>query len=169
MSEREQALQAQQQAQQTNQNLSQAAQQAPSYGERREYLEAVIEDELDAGTVGMLRNMTSPDFILSNFDGAEIHEIKKLRQITLRKVFAAHPSDDAIMQGELREQVYDGGTKLQALTPNQKALIEQYVRGAYARLARSKDGFQQEQLGKTISASETRTPNNDSSGGILPW
>lgn len=154
---------------QTQQNLSQAQQMAPSYSERREYLEAVIEDELDAGTVGMLRNMTSPDFILSNFNDAEINEIKKLREITMKKVVAAHPNPDSIMQGELREDVYENGEKLTPLTKNQKALIDQYIRGAFARLVRSRDGFQQEQFGKTISASETRTPDDDSDGGVLPW
>lgn len=169
MSEREQALERQQQAQQTQQNLSQAAQRVPDHNEQRGLLEELVEDELDSATVGMLRNMTSRDFILSNFDKAEINEIKKLRQITKKKVYAAHPSDTSIMKGEYRKQVYNGGTKLMPLTENQKALIDQYIRGAYARLARSKDGFQQEQLGKTISASETRTPDNEGGGGILPW
>jgi len=165
----EEALRQQQQAQQTQQNLSQAQQMAPSFNDRREYLEAVIEDELDDGTVGMLRNMTSADFILSNFNDAEINEIKKLREITMKKVIAAHPNDDSIMQGELRSDVYDDGAKLTALSKNQKALIDQYIRGAFARLVRSRDGFQQEQFGKTISASETRTADDDTSGGVLPW
>jgi len=142
---------------------------APSFSERREYLEAIIEDELDNATVGMLRNMTSPDFILSNFNNAEINEIKKLREITLKKVIAAHPHQDAVMQGAVRKQVYDDGTKLKPLSANQKALIDQYIRGAFARLVRSRDGFQQEQFGKTISASETRSEGSDGSGGVLPW
>jgi len=169
MSEREEALQAQQQAQQQQANLQQAAQQAPGFNDRREYLEAVVEDELDSATVGMLRNMTSRDFILSNFNEAEINEIKKLREITLKKVIASHPHEDSIMQGDVREQVYENGSKLKPLNQNQKVLIDQYIRGAFARLVRSRDGFQQEQFGKTISASETRTPNDQGSGGILPW
>jgi len=164
MSERDPAQAAQHQA-----NLQQAQQQAPGWNERREYLEAIIEDELDNATVGMLRNMTSPDFILSNFNDAEINEIKKLREITLKKVRAAHPDGDAVMQGELRAQVYDDGAKLSSLTANQKALIDQYIRGAFALHVRSREGFQQEQFGKTSSASETRSEGSDSSGGIMPW
>jgi hypothetical protein len=161
--------QAQQQAQHQS-NLAQAGQQAPSFTERREYLEAVIEDELDAATVGMLRNMTSPDFILSNLNNAEIEEIKKLREITLKKVKSAHPNQNSIMQGDVRAEVYEGGGKLSPLDQNQEALIDQYVRGAFARLVRSRDGFQQEQFGKTINASETRSADSDGdSGGVLPW
>ena len=150
------------------QNLSQAGQMAPTYSDRREYLEAVIEDELDPASVTMLKNMTSPDFILSNFNDAEINEIKKLREITLKKIFAAHPDQRSIMQGAVRAQVYnlDRETGPEPLDQNQKALIDQYVRGAYARVARSRDGFQQEQFGKTISASERKNADNDE-GGLL--
>jgi len=150
-------------------NLQNAAAQAPGFGDRREYLEAVIEDELDEASVGMLRNMTSADFILSYLNDPEINEIKKLRLITLKKVFAAHPHRDSIMQGDLREQIYDNGTKLKPLTANQKVLIDEYIRGAYARLARSREGFQQEEFGKTISTSETRRPDSEDAGGWLSW
>jgi len=157
---------AQEQMQDHQQNLSQAAQMAPSYSDRREYLEAVIEDELDDASVGMLRNMTSPDFILSNLKDAEITEIKKLREIKLKKIYAAHPDQNAVMKGDAREQVYEDGAGVRPLDQNQKALIDQYVRGAFARLARSREGFQQEQFGKTISASERRNADEDSGGWL---
>lgn len=156
-------------AMQQQQNLQNAQAQTPTYSDRREYLEAVIEDELDPATVGMLRNMTSADFILSNLKDEEIHEMKHLRKITSKKVKAAHPHPKSIMQGDLREEIYENGTKLKPLTNNQKVLIDQYIRGAFARLVRSRDGFQQEQFGKTISASETRTPAGEDSEGWLPW
>lgn len=158
------AREAQEQMQDHSTNLQQAQSMAPDFNDRREYLEAVIEDQLDDATVGMLRNMTSPDFILSNLENAEITEIKKLRRITYKKVVAAHPHPDAIMQGDLREQVYDDGDALKPLSQNQKVLIDQYIRGAFARLARSRDGFQQEQFGKTISASERKDSDSDDGG-----
>jgi len=149
---------------QNQSNLQQAQSMAPDINDRREYLEAVVEDELDDATVGMLRNMTSPDFILSNLNDAEITEIKKLRRITYKKVIAAHPHPDAIMQGDLREDVYEEGRALEPLSQNQKVLIDQYLRGAFARLARSRDGFQQNQFGKTISASEVQNNDTDDEG-----
>lgn len=151
-----------------SQNLQQAQSMAPDFNDRREYLEEVVEDELDDATVGMLRNMTSRDFILSKLNDAEITEIKKLRRITYKKIVAAHPHPDAIMQGELRKQVYDDGDALKPLSQNQKVLIDQYLRGAFARLARSRDGFQQEQFGKTISASERKDANEDD-GGLVSF
>lgn len=147
-------------------NLQQAQNLSPDFGDRREYLEAVIEDKLDDATVGMIRNMTSPDFILSNMNDAEITEIKKLREITLKKVYAAHPHPKAIMQGALREDVYENGVKLKPLSQNQKVLIDQYIRGAFARVARSREGFQQEQFGKTISASEIKDRDSDDGGWL---
>lgn len=149
-------------------NLSQAQQMAPSFGERREYLEAVIDDELDDATVDMLRNMTSRDFILSNLQDPEINEIKKLREITLKKVKAAHPNQNTAMTGDLREEVYDGGNAVEPLDSRQKILVDQYLRAAFTKLARSRDGFQQEEFGKTISASERRANDNDN-GGLLSF
>jgi hypothetical protein len=151
---------------QNNANLQQAQGMAPDFNDRKEYLESVVEDELDEATVGMLRNMTSRDFILSNLNDAEITEIKKLRRITYKKIIAAHPHPDQIMQGDLREQVYENGQALEALTQNQKVLIDQYLRGAFARLARSRDGFQQEQFGKTVSKSELDSGEEDSGGAL---
>lgn len=149
-------------------NLAQAQQMSPTYGERREYLEAVIEDELDDASVTMLHNMTSRDFILSNLQNPEINEIKKLREITLKKIYAAHPSQNTAMVGELRAEVYGDGQEVKPLDSRQKILIDSYVRAAFAKLARSRDGFQQEELGKTISASERRT-KDDESGGFLSF
>ncbi len=160
---------AQEQMQDHQANLQQAAQMAPSYSDRREYLAEVVEDELDDATVGMLRNMTSRDFILSNLKNAEITEIKKLREITIKKILAAHPDPDSIMQGDARTDVYENGKPATPLDQNQKVLIDQYVRGAFARLARSRDGFQQEQFGKTISASERRNAEDSDSGGWLSF
>jgi hypothetical protein len=167
MSHSEQA-QTQMEMQAEQGNLEQSRMQAPDYSDRREYLEAVIEDELDDAAVGMLRNMTSRDFILSNLKDPEINEIKKLREITIKKVKAAHPGENAIMQGDLRKQVYDNGEKLTPLTSNQRILIDQYVRAAFADLARSRGGFQQEQFGKTISASEIKDRDSDD-GGLLSF
>jgi hypothetical protein len=164
----EEQREAQESMQDHQQNLQQAQSMSPSFSDRREYLEAVIKDELDDATVRMLRNMTSPDFILSNLQDAEINEIKLLREITLKKVYAAHPHPNSAMHGERRKQVYEDGKPAESLSQNQKVLIDQYVRGAFARVARSREGFQQEQFGKTISASERRTEDTDE-GGFLSF
>lgn len=160
------AQKAQEQMQDHSTNLQQAQSMAPDFNDRREYLEAVIEDQLDDATVGMLRNMTSPDFILSNLKDAEITEIKKLRRITYKKVVAAHPHPTSAMQGERRKEVYEEGEALEPLSQNQKVLIDQYLRGSFARLARSREGFQQEQFGKTISASERKDADSDNGGWL---
>jgi len=166
MSDIEEQRRAQEQMQDHQSNLAQAQNMAPSFGDRREYLEAVIDDELDNATVQMLHNMTSPDFILSNLENSEINEIKKLREITIKKVFASHPHPKAVMQGAHAAQVYDQDGAPNPLDAEQKVLIEEYVRGAFARLARSRDGFQQEQFGKTISASERKTGESEDGGWL---
>lgn len=162
-------LERQQEAQQDSMNLQGAQQEHPDYAERREYLQTLVDSGLDPGTAEVVVNMLQQDFVLGNISDAEFTEIKKLRRITLKKIYAMHPHADAIMQGSLREEVYHGNVAgLQPLTQEDKVKIDQFVRGALMRLSRSKDGFQQEELGKTINASEIKDRNQDE-GGFLSF
>jgi len=162
----EEQAQRQEQMQDHQANLSQAQALTPDFNDRRQYLEEITEAGIDPSTVRMLDNMLSPDFILSNLKDSEIHEIKHLRKITLRKLFAAHPSQESIMRGELRDEVYEGGEPAQALTQQQKIALDQFIRGAFTRLARSRDGFQQEEIGKSLSVSERRSEKDDEGGSF---
>lgn len=148
-------------------NLSRAAQETPDYMERREYLETLVDSGLDPGTADVVVNMLQQDFVLGNIDDADFYEIKKLREITVKKIHAMHPHPKSIMQGSLRGQVYgETATNLKPLSQEDKAKIDTFVRGALMRLSRSKDGFQQEELGKTIAASERRDVDNEKSGWL---
>jgi len=163
-------IERQQEAQQDQMNLQGAQAERPDYAERREYLETLVDSGLDPGTAEVVVNMLQQDFVLGNISGAEFTEIKKLRQITLKKIVALHPHPDAAMQGERRRAVYgDDAIALKPLSQEDKVKIETFVRGALMRLSRSKDGFQQEELGKTINASEIKSRDDDDSGGRLSF
>ena len=163
-------LERQQEAQEDQMNLQRAQQETPDYRERREYLETLVDSGLDPGTADVVVNMLQQDFVLGNISDAEFTEIKKLRQITLKKIFAMHPHPDAAMQGERRKAVLgDDAMGLKPLSQQDKVKIDTFVRGALMRLSRSKDGFQQEELGKTIAASERRDVDGDDNGGWLSF
>lgn len=150
--------------------LNNAAAQAPTASEKRQYMEAVLDDDIDDATVGMLANLFSQSHILANLQDAEVHELKKLREITLKKVFAAHPSKNTVMQGQLREEVYgEGAAALKPLSHSQKVKIETAVKAAFSDLTRGRKGFQQEQFSKSISESHVERPDDGGSGGILSW
>lgn len=163
-------LKQQQAAQEDQQNLSRAQQEVPDYMERREYLETLVDSGLDPGTAEVVVNMLQQDFVLGNITDPEFTEIKKLRQITVKEIYALHPHPDAAMQGERRRAVLGNEAKaLRPLSPEDKVKIETFVRGALMRLSRSKDGFQQEELGKVVAASERRDVDNDENGGWLSF
>lgn len=150
--------------------LSQAAAQTPTASDKRQYMEAVLDDDIDAATVTMISNLFSQSYILSNLQDAELNEIKKLREITLKKVFADHPNQNTAMQGEYRSQVYgEGSAPLKPLTSTQKRKIRTGVRAAFANLTRGRDGFQQEQFSKSISESHVERQDDDNSGGLLSF
>lgn len=139
----------------------------PSDAMRRAYLEEMTSSDLNPATVHMVVNMIASDFMLSNLKDAELHEIKKLREITLKKIKAAHPHPNAIMRGELRPDVCgEDADPLKPLSQSQEVALDQFVRGAFANLARSRDGFQQEQIGKTVNTSEVRKESDDDGGWL---
>jgi hypothetical protein len=165
----EEQLDRQREQQQDQMNLQGAQQRPPDYLERKEYLDTLIDSGLDPGTAEVVVNMLQQDFVLGNITDAEFHEIKHLRRVTLKKIYSFHPHPDAMMQGSLREDVYDDGRGLQPLSQQDKAKIDSFVRGALLRLSRSKGGFQQEEIGKTYAASEIKDRGNDDNGGWLSF
>lgn len=150
-------------------NLQEAMARAPDEEEKYEYLDKILETDISPASVRMLRNMTSKSFILSYMNDAQIHEIKALRKITLKKILAAHPDQKAIMKGELRTQVYNGNAAdLRPLTQEQIVLIRSYIRASIADVYRAHEGFQQEEIGKVRTESSKKSLDEES-GGMLPW
>lgn len=147
--------------------LNQAQVQAPTASEKKAYMESVLDTELDDASIEMISNMFVSDFMLGNLQDAEVWELKKLREITLKRIFANHPSQRAIMQGDLRQQVYgDNAAPLKPLTQTQKEKIQQGVHVAFANLSRGREGFQQEQFSKSISESHVERQGKDDSGWL---
>lgn len=150
--------------------LNQAQAQAPTEAERRAYMESVLDSDIDDATIKMISNMLASDYMLANLKEAEVHELKKLRQIVLKKVTAAHPHPDSVMQGKLREQVYEGTSPgLKPLNQTQKAKIDGLLKTAFANLTRGREGFQQEEFSKTISESRVEENESGDSGGYLSF
>jgi len=146
--------------------LSNAMSNSPGAAERRAYMEGVLDSDIDDASVKMLENVLADDYMLANFNNAEVHELKHLRRIVLRRVKAAHPSKNSVMQGGLRAQVYDDGNGLPALSSTQRVKIEEAVSAAFGNLTRGREGFQQEQFAKTITESHVDRGETDSGGWL---
>lgn len=133
-----------------------------------DYVQQMVETDLQDGTAKMLSNMLSRDWVLSNLSEPEVHEIRWLARTFTDELEAAHPPEDSIWTGELREYAADDNDqRLHPLTEAQKLEITQLVQGFIARVARSKDGFQQEIFRKQIRKSEREDRSETDDGGWI--
>lgn len=149
------------------QNLAEAGATGPPTA-NPDYVDRITHSNLDQGTVDILSNMLSQDWVLGNLGEAEVHEIRWLVRVMMMQLESLHPPADSIWTGELRQ--YASGNQRQALEPldpAQKLVIFELIQGVIARATRSKDGWQQEIFRKQIKQSETVDRSSDDEGGWL--
>lgn len=126
-----------------------------------EYLREMVETNLDPGTVRVLDNYLSPDFVLGNDREEDYHEFKWLLEIKIQRVFERHPPEGGV--GGIERSYYydDHSDALSALSGDEREVIRTYKDGILKRARRSVDGMQQEEIGKTTSRVETVDTNDD--------
>ena len=154
---------------QNQEHMQNLAQNLPENGLDPDFVERVTNSELDQGTVRILSNMLSRDWVLSNFNEAEVHEIRWLARVMMDQLEALHPTEESIWTGEYRK--YAAGNDRQALQPldaAQRLVIFEFIQGTIARATRSKDGWQQEIFKKQITQSERvdRSADDDDGGWL---
>ncbi|WP_435551965.1 hypothetical protein [Natrinema sp. CGMCC1.2065] len=133
-----------------------------------DYVDRITTSEMDQGTVRILKNMLSRDWVLANFDDAEVHEIRWLARVMMKQLEALHPPEDSIWTGELRKYAADDDRQaLEPLDSAQRLVVFETIQGIISRATRSKDGWQQENFNKTINQSETIDRSSDDDGGWL--
>lgn len=131
-----------------------------------EYLQELTANELDDHTIALMQNLVSQDFLLSNLKSAEINEIKWLSRSMARKIKRMHPPQESFVQGERRKVLLDDDRDgLSALTPHQENLVDQALMDFFTRVARSRDGWQQDEMGKQLRVSRTEDDSGDDNEG----
>jgi len=133
-----------------------------------DYVEMMLESGLRPGTAAMLQNLLSSDWVLSKMSEAEVHEARWLARTIADEVIAMHPPEDSIWTGPIRRYASDDELqRLEPLNASQKTEIFQFIQGYIARVARSKEGFQQETFKKQIRKSEREDRGDDDDGGWI--
>lgn len=135
---------------------------------RAELMDKLMESDLKAGTIEVLRNYTSPDFILSKMSSRDLTQLRWQLETKIIQVFAMHPPRGGV-GGKARTYYYDDPQDaLEPLRPQDRAKIREFKDGIVARLLRSHDGFQQDKIGESTSRVETinRDEEEDSKGRI---
>lgn len=129
------------------------------------YIDKVTNSQLQQGTVDVLANLLSKDFVLGNLSEAEVHEHRWLTREIVLEVEAEHPNADSMWQGRFR-QVASGKERdaLEPLDGPQKTTMQQFIQGVITRATRSRDGWQQEEVNKSYRVSERREPDKEDGG-----
>lgn len=160
--------QKQREQQEANQDHSTNLSRPSEVDDDPDYIDSITESELTQGTISLLTNLASKDFVLANLDEAEVHEHRWLTRIVRMEVESLHPHEDSMWQGRFRQLAAgEADQALTALSESEKTIIQQYIQGVIARASRSKDGFQQEKMNESINVSERRDRSEDD-GGFLP-
>lgn len=133
-----------------------------------EYLREMVKSQLDPGTVQVLDNLISPDFVLSNMREADLTEFKYLLEVKVQRVFERHPPMGGIAGKERAYYYDDPKDNLSPLRSQDRDVIRSYKDGIWQRARRSKGGWQQDKFGETTSRVETvDNGGEESSGGRL--
>lgn len=162
---REEQIQRQEEQQHHMQNLQASLQ---DMGVDPDYASKIMDSDLDQGTIKLLGNMLSRDWVLANFSEAEVHETRWLTRVMVDQLEALHPHENSVWTGEYRK--YATGDERQGLEPldsAQRLQIHEFVQGVIARATRSKEGWQQDTLRKQITQSITEDNREDDNGGWL--
>ena len=133
-----------------------------------EYIQQMTESQLSAGTIAMLDNMLSKDWVLANFSEAEVNEERWLGRTVNLILESLHPNDESVWTGEFRK--YCSGQANNALEPldsQQRAIVFQFIQGHTARVTRGRDGWQQDKFNESLTVSERRDNKDNKSGGLL--
>jgi hypothetical protein len=143
-----------------------AAQQETGPQLNDDHFQELVESGVPRDTVSHIRSLLSRDFVLSNLSEAEVNENRWLARNLALRVFALHPSKESHLHGQWRQFVLDEPEQsLKPLTDSQRAKIHSFIMAFIARVARSKSGWQQEELSRQYQVSEMRTDDGDDSGG----
>lgn len=163
-SEARKAENRQEQRQKHQMNIQQAAQQGEA---SREFVDKIIDSGLDQGTAEMLTNLLQSEWVLGNLDDAEVHEARWLARTIADEVFAMHPSEDSIWQGDIREYASgDSSQNLKPLNSAEQTKIFQLIQAFTVRVTRSENMEQQEIFRKSINESKTIDDTQDSGGWL---
>jgi len=134
-----------------------------------QYLERLVNSELDGDKKDILANLLSRDWVLGNLTDEQVHEIKWELRIMREQFFAMYPDQDSGVTGSLRAFVHDKqSASLDPLTQQERHEVDQFFRGVWMRVSRASDMKQQELMATSISESYVqRGDTADGDGGII--
>jgi hypothetical protein len=132
----------------------------------RRYIEALTETSLDQGTIDMLDNLVTRDWILGKLEGAEVTETKWLTlELARVEIDAMHPPRESNVTDARRAFMLDDPKEeMPSLNERERKQIENFLRAVFTRVSRSRQGWQQREMSRTINVSEVKDQRDEKDG-----
>lgn len=130
-------------------------------------VEVLNRHELPTDVERLLESELNPDHILANLNEEEVRYRRFSLWNNKEMVLGSFPPDRSIWQGERRKEAAaldDGRT---ALTVEQVHGIRDAFDAAFARVSRSREGWQQDKLADQTEERRIVEERNEDSGGFL--
>jgi galactose-1-phosphate uridylyltransferase len=140
--------------------------------EKAEYLETLVEHEIDTGTIQTIDNLLSRDFVLGNLQRKDFEEMKWLARDEVERVLLEYPAAESAMTGWRRGAAFDDrADQKQPLTAETRSMITTTTMSFISRLSRSINAEQLEHFERTTSRVETVKSDDEGDsifdGGLL--
>jgi len=134
---------------------------------KAQYLQKLTQTGMGDAGIDMLDNMVDRSFVLGNLKDAEVHEIKWRLHTLYLKIKAQFPPQESDITGAVRAFLYDDTDEnLEPLSDQQRNIIAQMLIGIHVFVSRSRDGFQQEMMIKSINVSEVLDPEDEEESSL---
>jgi hypothetical protein len=117
-----------------------------------------------------VRDLISQDFLLSNLDNGDIRYIRLLAENVAIYASCQAPPTESGLQDEVAAGLLTdpSAADLQPMTPETKDRIQSVMLAFFARVCRSKSGWQQDKLSEQIVTRRMESPDDeDESQGVL--
>jgi len=125
-------------------------------------------DDLQEKTVAKIQSLLSRDWVLANLTEAQEHDARHKLEVMKLKVLGMHPPPDSGIQGQYRAFLLDDEDEnLNALTQQERILIDELFETLKTRFTRGRGGFERELIETNIARTETGEDEpEDDSGGL---
>lgn len=124
-----------------------------------DHFQKLIESGIPKSSSRYLSILLNSDLVLSFMPDAAINENRWYFRIMKEVFLAVHPRPESVMSGRYRGFLFGNDNELEALDGPAKLQIGEILAVVESRLLRSTEGWQQDQLSKSISVSEVRSEN----------
>lgn len=118
--------------------------------------------------IDKVRGLLNKQWILSNLSDAQTHDRWYKLEVMKYKIYGSFPPKESAIQGPLRAFLFDNEhEQLNALTQEQRNVIDQLILTLQNMVTRSKGGFERKQTNTSIARTENGRGNEQESSGRL--